>query len=167
MKIEYENPWFKVVEDNGHYYLVEDASTNGAIILLTINDSFVFVKAKRPAHRLYLLETPRGYGDPGESSELCAIRELREETGYSFKVSDLERIGYVRPNTAILSAKIPVFLIESGQKQKGEIIDKEEVSEVVFLSKDKIHEEISRGNITDGMTLSALSLYWAKKQAPK
>tara|TARA_B110000908_G_C10182962_1_gene416614 strand:+ start:811 stop:1326 length:516 start_codon:yes stop_codon:yes gene_type:complete len=161
MNIEYENPWFKVIKDGKYHYLKENGSDNGAVVLVLINDDFIFVKVSRPAHSIKSLEAPRGYGDVGESSESCAIRELYEETGYSFETSDLENIGVVRPNTAILSSSIPVYLIESGIRSSVKLSG-DEISEVVYISKEEVYKQVTAGKITDGITLAALGLYWAR-----
>jgi ADP-ribose pyrophosphatase len=161
MKTEYANPWFKVVKDGRYHFLKESGSDNGAVVLLLLRDKFVFVKVNRPAHQLELIEAPRGYGDSGETSELCAVREVREETGYVFDVLDLEYLGSVRPNSAILSSVLPVYLIESSEEPPMVPVD-DEVSEVIYIPKKDIHAAIAEGRVTDGITLSALALYWAR-----
>lgn len=162
MKTEYKNPWFKVVKEGRFHFIKESGSDNGAVILALIDEKFVFVEVERPAHNLISLEAPRGYGDVGESSESCAIRELYEETGFLLPIDDLEMIGLVRPNTAILSSSIPVYLIESNQVTTRNETDPE-ICNVVYIPKKDIQKEVSSGKITDGITLSALSLFWAKK----
>lgn len=166
MKTEYKNPWFKVVKDGKFHFIKESGSDNGAVILALIDEQFIFVEVERPAHNLISLEAPRGYGDQGESSESCAIRELYEETGFLLAIKDLERIGLIRPNTAILSSSIPVYLIESDQASRRRLPDPE-ITKVVRISKEDIHKEVESGKITDGITLSALSLFWAKKHNKK
>jgi len=163
MKIEYENPWFKVVKDGKYHFLEEVGSDNGAVVLLLINGDFVFVSVNRPAHKAAFLEAPRGYGDVGETSEMSAVREVYEETGYKFDVTALENIGVVRPNTAILSSSIPVYLIESNLNLPSKAPDKE-VDSLSFIPEAQIYKEIADGKITDGISLAALSLYWARNK---
>jgi len=158
----YQNPWFKVVKDNKYHYILEEGAANGAVVLALVKKRFVFVRIHRPAHNLDLLEAPRGYGNKGESSESCAIRELFEETGHKFEISELQKIGHIRPNSAILSSVVPVYFIESDCNEPAKPPD-EEVLEVEYIPEKNIYEEIARGHITDGFTLSALSFYWARK----
>lgn len=166
MKTEYKNPWFKVVKDGKFHFVKESGSDNGAVILALIDEKFVFVEVERPAHSMISLEAPRGYGNIGEKSESCAIRELYEETGILLAIDDLERIGLIRPNTAILSSSIPVYLIRSNQVSITKLPDPE-ILHVLYISEEEILKEIASGRITDGITLSALSLYWAKKYNKK
>jgi ADP-ribose pyrophosphatase len=45
-------------------------------------------KQFRPPVERVTVEVPAGLVDPGESSEECAVRELKEETGYVGQVID-------------------------------------------------------------------------------
>lgn len=163
MKTEYSNPWFKVVKDGRHHYLKENGSDNGAVVLLLIENKFAFVRVNRPAHQRELIEAPRGYGNIGETSESCAIREVLEETGYAFDIHDLEHLGIVRPNSAILASTIPVYLIETATEPARSPADSE-TSGVTFIPRGSIHVAMVEGVITDGLTLSALALYLAREQ---
>lgn len=160
MKIEYQNPWFKVIKNGKFHFIKENGSDNGAVILALVDGKFLFVKVDRPAHEMISVEAPRGYGEPGESSESCAVRELYEETGFLFSSSNLEKIGVVRPNPAILSSSIPVYFIQESNLSSKKLPDPE-VLGVILIPENEIHKEIAKGKITDGITLSALSLFWA------
>lgn len=162
MKIEYENPWFKVLKDGKFHYLKENGSENGAIVIAIIDNELVFVSIDRPAHQLQLIELPRGYGNKHESSQFCAARELYEETGYKFKPEQFRKIGVVRPNSAILSSIIPVYLVESLDNIASKEIDGE-VDSVLHIHKSRVYDEISSGRISCGITLSALAIYCAHK----
>lgn len=159
MKKVYQNKWFNIIQEGNYFYLDEN-NRNGAIILPIINDCFVFVRVYRIAHKATLIEAPRGNGELGEAGHLTAVRELFEETGYQFNANDMKLLGYVHPNSSILSSKVPVFLVEAKQAQVTGEIDPE-ISSVVHIKKADIFKEIKDGNLHDGMTLSALSLYWA------
>jgi len=163
VKIEYENRWFKVIKDGDYHFLKENGSDNGAIVIAIVDGYMVFVNIYRPVHKLHLIELPRGYGDLGESSRLCASRELQEETGHRFESEKFKKIGVVRPNSAILSSSVSVYLVESLENISSRKIDSE-VSSIKYISEQKIYKEISSGRISDGMTLSALALYWAYKK---
>ncbi|XP_019633928.1 PREDICTED: ADP-sugar pyrophosphatase-like isoform X2 [Branchiostoma belcheri] len=65
--------------------------TDGATVVAVLKralhyDQLILVQQFRPAINAYTLEFPAGLCDAGESVEDCAIRELREETGYTGQV---------------------------------------------------------------------------------
>ncbi len=162
MKTVYENSWFKIIQDGKYHYLHEDASANGAVILVEQEDNFILIKIRRPAHQCALIEAPRGYANPGETSFECAKRELLEETGFAVDDSLIKKIGKVKPNTAILTSTIDIFLASIKIDTQASDTDNE-AEGLIYIAKSKIKDEIRKGNITDGFTLSALAYYWATK----
>lgn len=162
MKTVYENPWFRVVKDDKYHYIQEDSSQNGAVVLLKIDNDFVFVESYRKAHNTTLIEAARGYADGDESPEECALRELFEETGYAFELSDIVKLGVVRPNSAILSSAVAVFIVETPTAVQQKEPDGE-VIQIIQIPEAELMGRVASGEISDGFTLSALSLYWAKK----
>lgn len=163
MKIVYENPWFRVLKQDQYHYIEENGSDNGAIIIAKSNDKFLFVKVFRNAHQSYILELPRGYGDVNETSLMAAIRELQEESGYTVMPECIKLIGTVKPNSSILCSNIPVYFarILEGMKQDVTLMDTE-TSQVLFFDRKEVLELILNGEISDGMSLSAIMLYFAK-----
>lgn len=82
-----------------------------------------------------------------------------------FHAHSIKLLRHVHPNSSILSSKIPVFLVEAKEAKVTGKIDTE-ISSVIHIKKTAIFEEIRMGRINDGMTLSALTLYWANQQHP-
>lgn len=160
-KTVYENPWFQVEQDGQWHYVREKNSDNGAIVLCYVGENLVLVEVPRAAHGAELLEAPRGYGDPGEQAVEAAARELFEETGY--QAAELDLLGVVKPNTAILTTNVNVFrchLPANTQpvQHTSAVSDFNEVSKVELASPKQLADYIASGRLSCGITLAALML---------
>jgi 8-oxo-dGTP pyrophosphatase MutT (NUDIX family) len=84
---------------------------------------------------------PKGKLDSGESPLETAIREVREETGYRVEIRSFAgAVGYLvkgTPKTVLYWTMSP--------REQAEIEDPEEVSELVWLTKDQASERLSYG----------------------
>ena len=74
-----------------------------AVVAVTENGSILLVRQFRPAIEAYSLELPSGAVDDGETPELAARRELREETGY--QAPELELLGRLHVDTGRLETQ--------------------------------------------------------------
>jgi 8-oxo-dGTP pyrophosphatase MutT (NUDIX family) len=84
---------------------------------------------------------PKGKLDSGESPLETAIREVREETGYRVEIRTFAgAVGYLVKGTP----KTVLYWTMSPGEQ-SEIEDPEEVSELVWLTKDQAAERLSYG----------------------
>lgn len=162
MITEYENPWFSVCKEGKYHFIKENGADNGAVIIGDTGEEYLFVQVRRAAHDMQVfIELPRGYGEAGESSLDAAIRELYEETGFKATAQQLEKLGSVQPNSAILSATVDVYLAKVSLPQRLKAPD-DEVEKLIFVAKSSIGDYFSSGKISDGFTLSAFALLWAK-----
>jgi ADP-ribose pyrophosphatase len=68
-----------------------------AVVALDADNHVLLVRQYRIAADQIMLEIPAGTLNPGEDPEVCAVRELQEETGYM--PGHIEKIGgiYVAP----------------------------------------------------------------------
>lgn len=159
---QYSNPWFRVVKEGVFHYVIEPDSENGAVVLVETSDSYIFVLIPRIAHgKENQIEAPRGYGKDQQSSLETSMRELFEETGYLVEPSQVEKLGSVKPNSAILASEVDIYLAQVREEQRVKGCDSE-VNGIVNVAKSDIRRLISRGEITDGFTLSAFALLWSK-----
>lgn len=162
-KTVYQNPWFEVVQDGRWHYIYEPNAQQGAVIIARQEQEFILVRVPRYAQQSLQLEFPRGYGEPNELAVHAAVRELREETGFTVAPDTLIELGQVRPNTAILASRLPVFYVDIPPGQVPEPHDEEAVA-VVRLTGEQLDQQIAAGAISCGITLAALQLLCVKQR---
>lgn len=134
---------------------------HGSVVLIPLDDegNLLFVRQYRHAARCDLLELPAGSLDEGEASEACAVRELREETGYAAKT--LEKVGefYLAPgySTERMSVFIARHLFPAPLTA-----DADEFLDVVRIPLKEALRAAEEGEIPDAKSLAAL--YLARKK---
>lgn len=127
----------------------------GAVTILPIDaeGNILFVRQYRHASGKELLELPAGTLDENEEPGACALREIREETG--FATSNLVKLGefwlapgysteymYVYLATDLHPAPLPG--------------DEDEFIELVPIKVEKAYEMAINGELQDGKTLAVL-----------
>ncbi len=103
----------------------------------------------------FIWEVPAGKLDPGETPEMCAHRELEEETG--FRAGQLERLSAIYTTPGFTDEVIHLFVaweLEAGQLRHGA----NEFIEVRPLPLDRALLMIDAGEITDAKTICALAM---------
>ena len=88
-----------------------------------------------------------------ETTEQCARRELKEETGYT--ASEIIYLGGVNPSCAYSEEVIHLYLMRGLSKGEQEL-DDDEVIEIVEMPFDEVYDMAVRGEIADSKTLAAL-----------
>lgn len=121
------------------------------------NGHLVFIEVYRHPVKRWMLELPGGLGEKGETPDIAALRELKEETGLD--TSNLTSLGKVNVDPGLLSHDTYVFRAEHCTGWDAEHSDSaDQISGVVSLSLDEVERRIARGDITHGPTLIALYL---------
>lgn len=162
---KYQNPWLIVKElttekggKQGIYGVVHRSDTSTLIIEST-NHSILFLKQYRFPTNSYGWELPMGGIETDEESIDAASRELSEETGISIQ---LRKLGEFHPAPGLTPQKVFVFCGEISDLEVQKVIDfNEQVDEIIerrFFSYEEISSMIKNGEISDGFTLSSLSL---------
>jgi 8-oxo-dGTP pyrophosphatase MutT (NUDIX family) len=132
------------------------------IIALTPEEEVLLVRQYRHGTRTFTLEIPGGLIDAGETAEEAALRELREETGYTG--SGIRLIGRVAPNPAFLSNHCSTFLVE-GCERAGEMAQEEgEDLELVVRPLSDIPALIADGEIVNSLVICAF--WWLAQDSP-
>jgi ADP-ribose pyrophosphatase len=134
----------------------------GAVVIVPMVDAshVCLIRNERVAVEKTLVELPAGTLELPEPPYLCAVRELREETGYA-AVQWHELPGfYMSPG--ILCERMHVFVAEDltagdPAREAGEQIDN------LVVSWDDALAMIDRGEIEDAKTIAAL-LAWDRRR---
>ncbi len=161
-KIAYENPWFKVREDQtekpgnrtGVYGVVLTAPTVFTVAL-NENDEVYLIGMFRYPTGEYGLELPAGGSDNQDLLE-AAKRELLEETGV--KAKDWEKVGQFTPWNGISDEISHVFVARNLEETGSEIDPNEGILEVRKVPFEKVFDLVKSGEINDGQTIAALTL---------
>ncbi len=101
------------------------------------------------------VEIPAGIIDAGETPEQTAIRELKEETGYT--AASWKYLGWVETNPAFLNNLCHQYLALDVVKTHPPELDEGEAISVTELSLEEIRGEIEQGRIRNSFTMLALS----------
>lgn len=130
---------------------------NGGVALAALTDEgkMVMVKQYRKAAEKAVLEVPAGKIEKGEDHQKTAVRELKEETGYTpgkvqFLTSFYSSIGY---------SNEVIYLYLATDLTPGETdFDDNEAIEIFEYSLDELKEMIFQGAIEDAKTIAAILL---------
>jgi len=126
-----------------------------AVVPFVDDHHIVMVKQYRYAIGQETLEIPAGKLDPGETAEICARRELLEETGY--EATDIRRIFEYYPAIGYSDEAIEIYEARRLTKMTN-AVDENEISRVEVLSMDEVREQIAKEKIRDGKTILALCI---------
>lgn len=134
-----------------------------AVLPFVDEQHLLMVRQWRYAIARETLEIPAGKVDPGEAVEVCARRELQEETGYQARhllhlTSYFPAIGYSNETIRIYAA--------SGLQRvspEQDFQDTDEISQVEVFTLHQVQDLILQGTISDGKTIIGLSLFVARQ----
>ncbi len=132
----------------------------GAAAILALDDrgNILLTQQFRYPIDAYTLEIPAGKIDQDESSLMCAIRELEEETGYHPET--IEHVMFFHPCLGYSDEGIDLYLAKNCKKvDYPRHMDDDESIDVVLLNPHDIAQMLESGTITDGKTWIALLYY--------
>jgi ADP-ribose pyrophosphatase len=123
--------------------LIEDASGD---VLVVLERQFRY-----PVGQV-MIEFPAGKLDPGEDSQVCAQRELQEETGYS--ATEWARAGVLHPVISYSTEFIDIWFAR-GLTLGERHLDQGEFLDVFTATPAQLLLWCRDGQVTDGKTLTA------------
>ncbi len=124
-----------------------------AIVPFVTDDSVLLLRQFRHAAGGEIWEVPAGKIDPGEDPEVCAKRELEEETGYV--AGRIEQSGVILTTPGFTDERIHLYVafdLTPGKLNRGT----NEVMEVHEFSFDAAMAMIDRGELIDSKSIAAL-----------
>ena len=165
LKSEYlfKDLWFTVRKDTCErsggqivdpYYVYEFPEWVTAVAI-TKEGKFIFERQYRHAAGLTMLEIPGGCVDPGDQNLQAAIsRELKEETGYTFK--EYPYLGKTSANPSTHNNWMHFFLATEGEKMGEQDLDHNEEIELVLLSLEEVKDLLQNQEVLQSMHVTAL-----------
>lgn len=133
----------------------------GACVVFIKDGNVLLVKQFRYAYGEELLELPAGKLEIGENPELCAFRELEEETGYIPDKLTLLHVMY--PSPGYTNEKIYIYLAES-VKEGNVRLDDDEFLNSFFIPLEKAEKMILNGEIKDAKSIIGIQFYLLKNK---
>lgn len=122
---------------------------------------FIFVRQFRKAVERVMLEIVAGICEPGEKPAETALRELREETGYT--AARLVELGSAFATPGYVDEQFTIFFADLNSSSGATAHDEDERLETVILSREKFEQMIDANEVQDAKTLAAWLLFLRKR----
>jgi ADP-ribose pyrophosphatase len=114
----------------------------------------VLIRQYRYATDGYIYEVPAGRPDrPGEDWELCARRELEEETG--LRAGEMRKLTTIYTTPGFTDERIHLFLA-TGLEEGTQARDVDEFMDVVRLPFSRVLEMVRDGEIVDAKSICTI-----------
>ncbi len=135
---------------------------NGAAVMLplTPDGRIVLVRQHRYPTGEVLLELPAGKLDRGEDPEVCARREIEEETG--LVAEKVVRLGAFYAAPGYTDELLHAFLVVVSDGATEARPDPDELIDVVVVTLAELRNLILEGAVRDAKTLATLALAEAR-----
>ncbi len=132
----------------------------GACSVAVLPDGkILMIRQYRNALERETLELPAGGKARGEDPQVCALRELEEETGY--QAGHCEMLTTLCSNTALMNEQIGVYLCTDLIPARQHLDDGEYLN-VETYELDELLSMIFEGKLQDAKTVAGILAYKAK-----
>lgn len=148
----------RIEYDSGNKSVREVAEHPGGAVVVpvTSDGKIVMVTQHRYPMNEILIELPAGKLGKGEDPQLCAVRELEEETGY--KSDNIKELGSIYTTPGYSTEKLWIYLAKDLKPGDHNREEGEAGMEVFEFSLKEVEEKIYNGEIVDGKTICGIYL---------
>jgi ADP-ribose pyrophosphatase len=151
----------KIKYNSGNMGIREIAVHPGGAVVIPVKEDgkFIMVSQYRYPFEKFMLEFPAGKLDDKEDPQICAVRELKEETGYT--AGNIQKLGKISTTPGFCTEILHIYLAKDltpGMYNREEGEYGMEIKEYTF---GEVEEKISRGEIIDSKSISGF--YMASK----
>ena len=144
----------KVTVQGGTSYREIIEHNGGAVIAaLTEDKKLVMVRQYRKPADKVMLEVPAGKIDPGEKPLDAAVRELKEETGYT--AEKVEFLTEFYPSVGYSEERLYLYLC-TGLTPGETCFDENEAIEIEEIDLDRLFKMAMSGELDDAKTIIAI-----------
>ena len=136
-------------------------NSGGACIIAEKDGCLFFVKQFRYPYKKVILELPAGKLNENEDPKICAIRELKEETGLT--ADNVTLLHSIYPTPAYTNEIIYIYKADNVVEGSTNF-DEDEFLNLEKIPIDKVKEMLLNGEIHDAKTIIALYSYFFNKK---
>ena len=142
---------------NGRKVRLEIIEHPGAVLIVPFltKEKIILIRQYRPAVGRFLYELPAGTLNFGETTAICARRELIEEINYdAVKITKVKKIC---PVPGYSNEIITIFKAENLKMKEG-FKDPDEIIQARVFTRRQIKNLIKKESILDAKTITGLAL---------
>jgi ADP-ribose pyrophosphatase len=145
----------EIIDPQGNkiYREIVTHSDAACIVPILPDGRLLFAEEYRSAINGKSIAFPAGLIDPGETSIVCAARELEEETGY--KAKDIEPIFEIHSSIGFTDEKLTVFIARN-LTEGIQHFDGDEYIELKIMTLEEALSLVFSNKITSAPTVAAL-----------
>ena len=161
-KVLFKSPWFKLLatKDNYEYMLQRPGIGILPYKANEYGEIFFLIRFElNPVYKEKAITLVTGRIDKGETFDICALRELREEAGIIGNPENLELIGKLRGNKSMFTLE-RIYIIDVTDAEYTEIVGDGSISEKESINKWVSFNELS--NYTNQSDDAYLNFVYAK-----